>query len=264
MRTRKMRLMSFVLALAMLLAIAPVSAFAATSYVSNLHFNGDLPDFGDDYDDGDYVSTGNNWSWTGSGSSYKLNFDADFDPTAKDSDDQPVNVETTIPCEVRNRSGSILGGKFTNWVYNFSTIKGGVFEKVDGRNGSAISGENTWPIIRSYLENVSGTNIVRNTISNAIVWESFVDTGPTHVASGLFCSMPKDFTGTSKQVLCTITPVGYDDAVFQGEVYILGENQPNEFIVTATSKKFQNFEYDNDNVTVEPHDEKSIKVRTPL
>ena len=269
MRTRKMRLMSFVLALAMMLAIAPVSAFAADKYVSNLHFKGDVPDCGEDYTGGFYTSPNNNWQWDPQGTSFKLNFNGAFDPSQTET-----NVSENVPCEVRNY-GTILGGTFAKTIYNFSATDGGIvsgtFEKIDGRANGHITGDATkvrpWPIIRVYEESVSngGTNGIE--ISNAIVWESFVSSSSTNVLSGLFCSMPKKFTGTSKQVLtakgCTITPVGYDDAVFQGEVYILGENQPNEFIVTATSKKFQNFEYDNDNVTVEPYGEKSIKVTMP-
>ena len=162
MKTRKMRLLSFVLAVAMMFAVAPVSAFAGNDdnvkYVENLSFSGNKPIVeGEGTKDGpwtvwDYSSYG--WSWKEFGNSKQLiilpgyTFDA-----------ERLGI-TDISCTVTNQ-GTIKSGHFLSLGSAYSVggngrFIGGHFERLMPNDGAIIDGQDI--LVGSYISN-QGDNI---------------------------------------------------------------------------------------------------------
>ena len=199
MRTKKMRLMSFVLALAMMLAIAPVSAFAdgtegETIYVNNLAFDENNQPYAPE------GTTAVGWQWVDG----KLNINGTFDLSKADKIEQPIS------CAVRNY-GKIENGEFSSDVYNFSTIDGGTFRKIDNKLNGTVNGG----IIEYYVADSNATTAVLN---GGVVWKRLENRGIINgVISGEEPTSGEYYTLNAAD--CRIND--YIDST----AYIIGDNQ---------------------------------------
>ena len=157
MKTRKMRLLSFVLAVAMMFAIAPVSAFAGNDdslkYVKNLSFSGEAPVVdGEGEKNGPWTiwkhdSDGWEW-WEFKNTKYLLILpDYTFSPNELGM--------TDIPCEVKNE-GTIESGHFSKSVGGNGRFAGGHYERLMPNDGAVINGQDI--LVGSYISN-QGDNI---------------------------------------------------------------------------------------------------------
>ena len=236
MRTRKMRLMSFVLALAMMLAIAPVSAFAGeddasdadVKYVEGLTFDSE----GTPNTDGmteqtihgisglnnavGYLGTG--WFWNSTNKTLVIVSGYTFDA-------EHCKITSPITCSVQNM-GTIKTGEFSVGLQNNGTINGGVFYQVNNQSNAKINGG-----IFKGLNN-NGTSV----FNDGFVWGNAVFNN-NNVYGGIFATEPvgKSFAyRTLSANECTIN--GY----IQNAAYIVGTSSY-EMTVTTSTKKFENW-----------------------
>ena len=160
MRTKKVRLISMILALAMLLAIAPVSAFAdkddegdGVNYVKNLSFSGDKPVVeGKGTQSGPWTiwsNASNGWEWWEFGNTKYLLILSGYTFSAEE-----LGI-TDIPCEVKNQ-GTIKSGHFLKQVGGNGGFIGGHFERLMPNDGAVIDGQDI--LVGSYISN-QGDNI---------------------------------------------------------------------------------------------------------
>ena len=144
MKTRKLRLLSFILAVAMMFAIAPVSAFAdATSttitdlVISSGHV--DTTKCGPIGNDGKY--SGKGWVYDPSGKRLTVS-------PAYSLDLSGITLEDNV-----TNKGIIKGGIFTGSFANSGTIENGEFKDVDNNPGGTINGG-----LFHRVKNVSGNS----------------------------------------------------------------------------------------------------------
>ena len=243
MRTRKMRLVSALLAVAMMFVMLPVSAFAdtvvtiPTDHIKHLTFDGDQPDIesihtkkdtqkdsnGNDYDI--YTPTDTEadagWQWSGL-NGFKLIILPDYTYSVSDA---PAEV----PCIVNLYSGAAIesGHFLKNVISTGGTIVGGSFESVEGRVGTVTGG-----YIRNYSsKRPSWSTTFNNHFDGGIVYGSFTfETGTGEFVSGIVSDLPeKGFDGQSQVISipgATIYPVingeTVTEAPFKDTVYVLG------------------------------------------
>ena len=252
MRTRKMRLISFVLALAMMLAIAPVSAFAAGEgdYVTGLilneegtepanldteHFTREGPENPGPNDTVTWTPKadyGSGWTWSGKSSKMYLNI-----LDGKTWDLTAANAPKTICMYVSNK-GTINCASdtaFTGKVYNYGTIYGGTFTNSFEKGDSAV---------RNYKDSLLDggvvsifefeSNATNATLKNSIVYSpgSTFNGSSNRIENSMIPSQVEgSYLITAED--CTIN--GY----FENTAYVVGDN----FTVTvaAPRSKFNKF-----------------------
>ena len=171
MRTRKMRLMSFVLALAMMLAIAPASAFADSESSGTAEINVPLTENGlldttaDGVEqDGTNKYKGDGWTYDATKTTPELtimeNRVADFSNSDIALKCKVINKGTikggTFASSVQNKDpdGVIENGNFKGYVSNWGTIKGGYFASVE--NATNITGGVFYGTANIITGNVTG------------------------------------------------------------------------------------------------------------
>ena len=181
MRTKKVRLISMILALAMLLAIAPVSAFADSEPGGSAEINVPLTEDGlldttaDGVEpDGTNKYKGDGWTYDATASTPVLTIlgtrTANFGENVLKC--KVTNYGTlaggTFSKSIRNEAGGLItGGNFNGYVFNLGTIQNGVFRSNDLDNGSVIEG-GTFYGLRS--------NKVTGTVKGGIFKNPLVDT----------------------------------------------------------------------------------------
>ena len=159
MRTRKMRFVSMILALAMLLAIAPVSAFAdedvGINYVKNLSFSGDKPVVeGEGTQNGPWTiwsHASDGWEWWEFGNTKYLLILSGYTFNA-----EKLGI-TDIPCEVTNQ-GTIESGHFLKAVAAKADCKivGGDFVWLASSENAVVDGQNVF--VAQYVSNQNNAN----------------------------------------------------------------------------------------------------------
>ena len=251
MRTRKMRLMSFVLALAMMLAIAPVSAFAAVNAgeattpnnateITNITFdgNGKRVPLGDDYLVGStyyYPSNGSNCQWA-SAQSGGISIRPGY--SFKGAGNQVINETMTV-------AGNIDGGIYGYAVVavdkdnKIGTISDGVFfssakatsEKSTSTYGGKITGGLFHAAIStSYKGEIEG---------GVFAQDPGTTTGSKHKLKAPGCRIYTQSAYTKYSSIADNTHVYIQNTDKYPEAYVVGEQ---EIVVTINYPTFDHWE----------------------
>ena len=278
MRTRKMRFVSAVLALAMMFLLVPVGAFAAdVKYVKNLTFNGDGPNLDNTttkangtkpvtYTPNDTTS---GWEWQYGDTCYRLSILSGYTYDSTQNSNLAI-----VPCEVRAIQGStIADGYFPKKVYNMGVVTGGHFEDLEIRGNATVTG--------GYINNCESQNATwggKNVNFNGgIVYGKF-DFEMGTLTSGILCDLPDTSASSAVkfnanyQTLTAsggkITPIidGEDvppEVVFQGKVYLVGDNvKTRKFRIEPNSPTFREWKIvsGEENATITKDTDKSWTV----
>ena len=248
MKTRKMRLVSALLALAMLFVMMPAGAFAASAddYVTGLILNEDGTEpanldsehFTRVDGPNDTVTWtpkagyGSGWNWSGKSSKMYLNIldGKTWDLTAADAPKticMYVSNKGTIKCAADTA--------FTGKVYNYGTIYGGTFTNSFNEKDSAVRNYKdsllNGGVVSIFEFDASGTNA---TLENSIVYSprSTFNGSTNKIKNSMIPSQVEgSYLITAED--CTIN--GY----FENTAYVVGDN----FTVTvaAPRSKFNKF-----------------------
>lgn len=221
MKTRKLRLLSFVLAVAMMFAVAPVSAFAdATSttitdlVISSGHV--DTTQCGTKGNNGKY--SGNGWVYDPSGKRLTVS-------SAYSLDLSGITLEDNV-----TNNGIIKGGIFTGSSFiNSGTIENGEFKDVDNNPGGTINGG-----LFHKVKNVSGNpDAVIN--GGIFLGDSGSRLNSKQVNGGIF---EKEPVGVS---CYKVTALGSTiNGLMKDVAYVVGSNQ--SVTLSSDSSKFSYWE----------------------
>ena len=253
------RLVSAILAVGMMVAMLPVSAFAdgtdtgTAKYIKGIILNADGTI---DYKAVDPNCTegtdGSGRYWAASNGSWRY-YDGINRLVIREGwtfDENSTTTKVKIPFDIFN-NGTITSGDFGNTVTNYGTIKGGNFEKrvtntafITGGTYYEISNRNWYTHGATVEGSLIGNYVLEvkdgGQIKNSVVWNSLKESSNGTTTSGIFPAESKYIAEGSKYYEieapgCTITSSynNYDFSIKE-DMWVIDESETPEMTVTVT------------------------------